>query len=150
MVPVNLSKSARGWPVRQTFAFEGQVTQEDLARPYIYLPFTVPPRTLRLEVSYHFEHRKQSEFGAGGGNNLDLGLFDQRGTDFLSGGFRGFGGGGPPGRLHPPPPRPLLPKRGPGRAAAGPARRGGLGARGHWGARGHPGRAVPATVRGGS
>jgi hypothetical protein len=79
--------------VRQTFSFEGQVTREDLARPYIYLPFTVPPRTARLEVSYQFEHRKRGDFGVSGGNNLDLGIFDARGTDFLTGGFRGWSGG---------------------------------------------------------
>jgi len=82
--------------VRQTFHFEGQVTQEDLARPYIYLPFTVPPRTARLEVSYQFEHRKAGDFGVSGGNNLDLGIFDPRGTDFLTGGFRGWSGGARP------------------------------------------------------
>jgi len=71
--------------VRQTFHFEGRVTQEDLARPYIYLPFTVPPRTARLEVSYQFEHPKRGDFGVSGGNNLDLGIFDARGTDFLAG-----------------------------------------------------------------
>jgi hypothetical protein len=79
--------------VRQTFHFEGRVTQEDLARPYIYLPFPMPPRTTRLEVSYQFEHRKGGDFAVSGGNNLDLGIFDPRGTDFLNGGFRGWSGG---------------------------------------------------------
>jgi hypothetical protein len=52
----------------------------------------VPPRTTRLEVSYHFEHPKQGDLGASGGNVLDLGIFDPRGTDFLTDGFRGWSG----------------------------------------------------------
>ncbi len=78
--------------MRQSFYFEGQVTQDDLARPYIYLPFTVPPRAVRLEVSYHFEHPKEGELGAQGSNALDLGIFGPPGTAFLTGGFRGWSG----------------------------------------------------------
>jgi hypothetical protein len=83
--------------MRQTFYFEGQVTKKtdarrDRTRPFVYLPFTVPPRTVRLEVSYHFEHPLRDEFAGGGGNALDLGIFDPRGTDFLTGGFRGWSG----------------------------------------------------------
>jgi hypothetical protein len=78
--------------MRQSFYFEGRVTPSDRARPYIYLPFTVPPRTVRLEVSYHFERPKQGELD-GGGNTLDLGIFDPRGTELLTGGFRGWSGG---------------------------------------------------------
>ncbi len=83
--------------MRQSFFFEGQVTKKtgtrrDRARPFVYLPFTVPPRTVRLEVSYHFEHPLEGDLGAGGGNALDLGIFDPRGTDFLTGGFRGWSG----------------------------------------------------------
>jgi len=86
--------------MRQTFHFEGRVTREDppgdshdRARPYVYLPFTVLPRTERLEVSYHFEHPKQGDLGTEGSNTLDLGIFDPRGIDFLAGGFRGWSGG---------------------------------------------------------
>jgi len=44
--------------MRQSFFFEGQVTKKtdarrDRTRPFVYLPFTMPPRTVRLEVSYH-------------------------------------------------------------------------------------------------
>jgi hypothetical protein len=78
--------------MRQSFYFEGRVTRRDRARPYVYLPFTVPPRTVRLEVGYHFERPVRDDFGAGGGNALDLGIFDPRGTDFLTGGFRGWSG----------------------------------------------------------
>jgi hypothetical protein len=77
--------------MRQTFYFDGQVTRRD-PRPYVYLPFTVPPRTTRLEVSYHFEHPLRDDFGTSGGNVLDLGIFDPRGIDFLTGGFRGWSG----------------------------------------------------------
>jgi hypothetical protein len=83
--------------MRQSFYFEGQVMKEtparrDRTRPFVYLPFTVPPRTVRLEVSYHFEHPLRDEFAGGGGNALDLGIFGPRGTDFLTGGFRGWSG----------------------------------------------------------
>ena len=83
--------------MRKSFYFEGRVTKKtdarrDRTRPFVYLPFTVPPRTVRLEVSYHFEHPLRDEFAGGGGNALDLGIFDPRGTDFLTGGFRGWSG----------------------------------------------------------
>jgi hypothetical protein len=83
--------------MRQSFYFEGQVTKKtdarrDRTRPFVYLPFAVPPRTVRLEVSYHFEHPLRDEFAGGGGNALDLGIFGPRGTDFLTGGFRGWSG----------------------------------------------------------
>jgi hypothetical protein len=83
--------------MRQSFYFEGQVTKKtnarrDRTRPFVYLPFTVPPRTVRLEVSYHFEHPLEGDLGAGGGNALDLGIFGPRGTDFLTGEFRGWSG----------------------------------------------------------
>jgi hypothetical protein len=83
--------------MRQSFYFEGQLTKRtnarrDRTRPFVYLPFTVPPGTVRLEVSYHFEHPLRDEFAGGGGNALDLGIFDPRGTDFLTAGFRGWSG----------------------------------------------------------
>ena len=83
--------------MRQSFYFEGQVTKKadirrDRTLPFVYLPVAVPPRTVRLEVSYHFERPLRDEFAGGGGNALDLGIFDPRGTDFLTAGFRGWSG----------------------------------------------------------
>ena len=83
--------------MRQSFYFEGQVTKKadtrrDRTRPFVYLPFTVPPRTVRLEVIYRFERPLRDEFAGGGGNAIDLGIFGPRGTDFLTGGFRGWSG----------------------------------------------------------
>ncbi len=79
--------------MRQTLAFEGVVTEQDARRgSYIYLPFAVPPRTRRIDVSYHYERPIASEFAESGGNALDVGIFDSRGTEFLTDGFRGFSG----------------------------------------------------------
>ena len=79
--------------MRQKIYFDGQATEEDVRRDaYIYLPFTVPPRARRIEVSYHYEHPNRNSFGVGTGNALDIGVFDARGTDFLTGGFRGWSG----------------------------------------------------------
>src|SRR3970282_2856058 len=49
------------------------------------LPFQVPPRCTRIDVSYHF-------YSDGGPSTVDIGLFDIRGTEPLTGGFRGWSG----------------------------------------------------------
>lgn len=87
------SASQEGGLLRQKIEFHGQVTQEDLRRnAYVYLPFTVPPRAQRIEVSYHYENPLRAGLGADRGNTLDMGVFDARGTEFLTGGFRGWSG----------------------------------------------------------
>jgi hypothetical protein len=55
---------------------------------YTYVPFTVPPRTSAIKISYQYDR-------AGGTNTIDIGLFDARssGTDADSRGFRGWSGG---------------------------------------------------------
>ncbi|HEY4669342.1 MAG TPA: CehA/McbA family metallohydrolase [Tepidiformaceae bacterium] len=60
-------------------------TAEAAAAPYRYLPFEVPPRCTRIDVSYHF-------YSDGGPSTVDIGLFDIRGTEPLTGGFRGWSG----------------------------------------------------------
>jgi len=60
-------------------------TAEAAAEPYRYLPFQAPPRCTRIDVSYHF-------FSDGGPAIVDIGLFDIRGTEPLTGGFRGWSG----------------------------------------------------------
>lgn len=73
----------------QTFYFTRQDQQRD---PYPLLPFDVPEGVKRITVTYSFDR--------GGGtdpqdkNEIDLGLFDPRGHEFLNApGFRGWSGG---------------------------------------------------------
>ena len=79
--------------MRQKLSFHGRITREDRQNgAYLYLPFEVPPRTTRIEVSYHYE--KGTEDGSEGpANNIDIGIFDTRGIDLLTRGFRGWSGG---------------------------------------------------------
>jgi hypothetical protein len=51
---------------------------------YVYLPVEVPSGTRELRVSYTYDRS---------GNALDIGLFDQRGTELGGRGFRGWSGG---------------------------------------------------------
>lgn len=55
---------------------------------YAYVPFDVPPRTVRISISYQYER-------ANGANTIDIGLFDARSTGSEPGpqGFRGWSGG---------------------------------------------------------
>ena len=55
---------------------------------YAYVSFAVPPNTLRISISYNYDH-------ANGANALDIGLFDSRATERAGdvNGFRGWSGG---------------------------------------------------------
>ena len=75
--------------MRQKLSLEGAFVQGDDGLPFRYLPFDVPAGARRLEVSYHFA-RPEGEDRA---ETVDIGIFDQRGADFLAGGFRGWSGG---------------------------------------------------------
>ncbi len=79
--------------MRHKVRIEGVVTPEDARRQYLYLPFEMPAGARRLEVNYHYENQVigAQEFNAG--NNIDIGVFDTRGHDFITGGFRGWSGG---------------------------------------------------------
>ena len=92
--------------MRQQISIEGAFAQGELDPPFHYLPFEMPAGATRLEVTYHFdkldaeeakrieqELRKEVPFGPGGQNVVDAGIFDARGHEFLSGGFRGWSGG---------------------------------------------------------
>lgn len=57
---------------------------------YVYLPFDVPPGTAGLRVSYTYD--KPSVPPGTAGNALDIGLFDERGTELGGRGFRGWSG----------------------------------------------------------
>lgn len=61
-------------------------------KTYVHLPFEVPPGAIRLEVEYQYSDRIGSDPQLVGGNTIDLGVFDERGVDFLRAGFRGWSG----------------------------------------------------------
>ncbi|MET7287896.1 CehA/McbA family metallohydrolase [Streptomyces sp. NPDC005573] len=58
---------------------------------YVYVPVHVPPGTAGLHVSYTYD-RPPVPAGTPG-NALDIGLFDERGTEPGGPGFRGWSGG---------------------------------------------------------
>lgn len=58
---------------------------------YVYVPVEVPPGVREIKVSYTYE--KPSVPAGTPGNALDIGIFDERGTDLGGRGFRGWSGG---------------------------------------------------------
>ena len=80
--------------MKQNFSFGGQMRPGDVRPdPYLYLPFTAPPRTTRIDVSYTFDEPVIGDFGLGIGNEVGIGIFDPRGVGFLEDhGFRGWSG----------------------------------------------------------
>lgn len=70
---------------------EGRFTTADRMR-YVLVPFELPPGLHQLEVRYSYTDRIDSDPLIGGGNTLDIGLFDARGTETGSVGFRGWSG----------------------------------------------------------
>jgi hypothetical protein len=75
--------------VRRQFHLEGAISRADaLVHPYAYVPFEVPPRCARIEVAYHYAPVSPTGEPA----TLDIGLFDIRGTEPHTGGFRGWSG----------------------------------------------------------
>jgi hypothetical protein len=79
--------------VRHKIRLEGFVTPQHQAEQYVYLPFELPPGAKRLEVSYFYDNQVTGAQETHPGNNIDIGVFDVRGADFLHGGFRGWSGG---------------------------------------------------------
>ena len=68
--------------------FEGFASQaEAAAEVYRYIPFEVPLRCMRVDISYHFGASDGSD-----GCAVDIGIFDIRGTEPFTGGFRGWSG----------------------------------------------------------
>jgi hypothetical protein len=61
-------------------------------RRYTHVPFDVPTGVRTLHVSYEYTDRIDSDPRLGGGNTLDIGLFDPRGIAPSSPGFRGCSG----------------------------------------------------------
>jgi len=81
--------------MRHKIRLEGVMTPEHASpsAPYHNLPFEVPTGARRLEVSYFYENQVTGAQETHAGNNIDIGVFDVRGADFLTGGFRGWSGG---------------------------------------------------------
>lgn len=71
----------------------GAVTPEDrAAAPYCYLPFTVPDAVERITLRYRYGASTDADAPDAAGNAIDLGVFDARGTGWMSEGFRGWSG----------------------------------------------------------
>src|SRR5215211_1207248 len=61
-------------------------------RRYRHLPFDVPTGVRQLHLRISYPDRIGSDPRVGGGNTLDVGLFDEHGTAPGSPGFRGWSG----------------------------------------------------------
>lgn len=72
-------------------AIEGWVPASQ-AGTYYLVPFEMPPGIARLDVAYRYSHPIDSDPHLTGGNTIDIGIFDERGADFLAKGFRGWSG----------------------------------------------------------
>jgi hypothetical protein len=79
--------------MRNKLRIEGFVTPAHARSDYVYLPFQVPAGARRIEVNYFYDNQVTGAQETHAGNNIDIGVFDVRGPDFLTGGFRGWSGG---------------------------------------------------------
>ncbi len=66
--------------------------EPDEAGRYVHVPFDVPDGVQQLHVRYEYTDRVPSDPLVGGGNTLDIGLFDERGIAAGGLGFRGWSG----------------------------------------------------------
>ena len=66
--------------------------ERDAEKTYHHFPFEVPDGADAVRIRLSYNNRISSDPFLEGGNTLDLGLFDQRGTDTGSPGFRGWSG----------------------------------------------------------
>ncbi len=74
--------------MRTATHFSGHITPaQAAAHPYLYLPLEVPPGCTRIDISYHWHAP-----GADDPGTIDIGIFDTRGTEPFTGGFRGWSG----------------------------------------------------------
>jgi hypothetical protein len=64
----------------------------DQTLTYIHIPFEVPEGIERIDVAYTYDAAIASDPHLSGGNTIDIGIFDTRGVNFLSAGFRGWSG----------------------------------------------------------
>ncbi len=82
-------------PDERTIVLQGHVAQSDRDEAeYVLRPFEVGPGIGRLSVCYSVSQRiSADQAGWQEGNIIDIGMFDPRGAEFLSGrGFRGWSG----------------------------------------------------------
>lgn len=75
----------------QSMVLEGFITVEK-EKTYLHLPFHVPAHTVRLDITFQYTDQIGSSPLLSGGNTIDLGVFDERGIEFLQAGFRGWSG----------------------------------------------------------
>jgi hypothetical protein len=75
----------------QTSHIEGHA-RPDQEKTYLHVPFEMPAHATRVEINYRYDAQISSSPTVTGGNTVDLGLFDERGIDFLTAGFRGWSG----------------------------------------------------------
>jgi hypothetical protein len=66
--------------------------EKDHERRYAHVPFEVPAGLHQLHIRYSYSDQIDSDPLVGGGNTLDIGLFDERGIAEGSPGFRGWSG----------------------------------------------------------
>jgi hypothetical protein len=78
-------------PRSHTITLEGHLFQNQ-EKEYYHVPFPVPQNAVRLDVDYAYSSQISSDPTVVGGNTIDLGIFDERGTEFLRAGFRGWSG----------------------------------------------------------
>jgi len=74
-----------------TIIHEGTLRPEQ-EKSYVHLPFDVPSDARLLTIEYRYSNQMGSSPQLTGGNTIDLGIFDSRGIDFLTAGFRGWSG----------------------------------------------------------
>lgn len=75
----------------ETIRIQGHA-QPNQEKAYLHVPFEMPVNAVRVEVEYRYDAQISSDPTVVGGNTVDLGLFDERGTGFLTAGFRGWSG----------------------------------------------------------
>ncbi len=66
--------------------------QADETLSYKHLPFEVPTGIGRIDVAYDYSAAISSDPTVSGGNTVDIGIFDVRGVEWMSPGFRGWSG----------------------------------------------------------
>jgi predicted metal-dependent phosphoesterase TrpH len=84
-----LTSAARLGPADLTLTGRFEKAHE---RRYAHVPFDVPAGVHQLHIRYAYSDQIDSDPLIGGGNTLDIGLFDERGTAEGSPGFRGWSG----------------------------------------------------------
>jgi hypothetical protein len=66
--------------------------EKDHERRYAHVPFDVPAGRRQIHIRYSYNDQIDSDPTLGGGNTLDIGLFDELGIAESGAGFRGWSG----------------------------------------------------------